>query len=247
MKKIFVIILCAVLTITLVITACVYIPCFITQQKTEKGDNALTSQKILKVPELSQYPELPTGCEAACAAMVLNYYDVNITAPAFAQSWLEYDEDFEEYEDKLYGPNPNEVFVGNPFSEYSYGCYAPAIAKAVNSHSVLCEAEVIKYKSVKQLCSEYIDNDKPLLLWVTTGMKESKIEDFWYLEDDTYFYWLSGEHVMVLVGYNEDFYFLNDPTLGSTVAYKKEIVEKRFLELGQQAVYIDRVEKSENY
>ena len=80
---------------------------------------------------------------------------------------------------------------------------------------------------------------KPLILWVTTSMRESKVEASWYLEDYMCFYWKNGEHAMVLVGYDEIYYFLNDPESGSTVAYRKDVVEKRFAELGRQAVYID--------
>ena len=46
---------------------------------------------------------------------------------------------------------------------------------------------------------------------------------------------------LVLVGYNDEYYFLNDPQSGSTVAYQKDVVEKRFKELGFQAVYIYRI------
>ena len=102
-----------------------------------------------------------------------------------------------------------------------------------------CVTEVIYGKTVEQLCTKYIDNGKPLILWVTTSMRESKVEASWYLEDDSCFYWKNGEHAMVLVGYDEIYYFLNDPESGSTVAYRKDVVEKRFAELGRQAVYID--------
>lgn len=231
MKNKILTILCVVLAAVLVLTAFVVIPL--------KEDNSSDTEKLIQVKELCQYPDLPTGCEATCASMVLNYYGVDITPQGFAGSWLEYNNDFEYIDDKLYGPDPKEFFVGDPFDKYSYGCYAPAIAKAVNDNSVLCDAEVIYGKTVDQLCTKYIDNDKPLILWVTTSMRESKVEASWYLEDDSCFYWKNGEHAMVLVGYDEIYYFLNDPESGSTVAYRKDVVEKRFAELGRQAVYID--------
>lgn len=88
------------------------------------------------------------------------------------------------------------------------------------------------------LCNEYIYNDKPILIWATMGMKESKTGRSWYLQDGSVFTWIAGEHCLVLVGYNDSYYLLNDPLSGSTVAYQKNIVEKRFAELGRQAVYI---------
>lgn len=42
----------------------------------------------LSVPALCQYPELPTGCEATAAAMVLQYYGEAITPSTLAGEWL---------------------------------------------------------------------------------------------------------------------------------------------------------------
>ena len=72
------------------------------------------------------------------------------------------------------------------------------------------------------------------------GMKESKAGRSWYLQDGSYFTWIAGEHCLVLTGYNKEYYFLNDPQSGTTVAYPKATVEKRYNELGRQAVYICR-------
>lgn len=201
-------------------------------------DDEVKQQKIIDVPTVCQYPELPTGCESAAAAMVLRYYGVDITAVKFADGWLECSNSFYKVNNELYGPDPNRVFAGDPFSENSYGCYASVIVNAVNANSDICRAKKITGKSLYELCTEYIEFDKPLLIWATTGMKESKLGRSWYLKDGSEFTWISGEHCLVLVGYNEQFYFFNDPQSGSIAAYKKDTAEKRFEELGSQAVYI---------
>jgi uncharacterized protein YvpB len=43
---------------------------------------------------------------------------------------------------------------------------------------------------------------------------------------------------MVLIGYDDRHYYLNDPMSGGTVGYDKSVVEKRYEEMGMQAVYI---------
>ena len=96
-------------------------------------------------------------------------------------------------------------------------------------------------KSVEWLCSEYIDKNRPVLIWATMGMKQSKNGRSWKFENGETFTWIASEHCLVLVGYNDEYYFLNDPQSGSTVAYQKDVVEKRFKELGFQAVYIYRI------
>ena len=39
-----------------------------------------TTRRIKDVPYISQLPTLPTGCESASAAMLLNYYGCTVTA-----------------------------------------------------------------------------------------------------------------------------------------------------------------------
>jgi len=204
-------------------------------------ESKIETASIIKVPTINQYPELPTGCESVAAVMVLQYYGSDITPRYFAENWLQCDTLFYSFEGKSYGPDPHEVFAGNPFSESSYGCFAEPVVKAVNSNSQEHRAELIKGEALDDLCSEYIDKDKPLLIWATMGMKQSKKGRSWYLKDGSLFTWTAGEHCLVLVGYNEDYYFLNDPQTGSTVAYEKIIVKKRYEELGKQAVYISKV------
>lgn len=196
------------------------------------------AEKLIDVPAICQYPQLPTGCESVAATMVLQYYDVNITAERFAGDWLECNENFYSSRGRLYGPDPDKVFAGNPFSKRSYGCFAKPIVDAINRNSTSCCAQTITDQSLEQLCAEYIDHDQPLLIWATMRMKESSAGNSWYFENGTAFTWTAGEHCVVLVGYNDGYYFLNDPMSGSTVAYRKDIVEKRFAELGSQAVYI---------
>ena len=95
--------------------------------ESDNEDYAVVAEKLIDVPAICQYPELPTGCEATAAAMVLQYYGINITAEDFAAGWLVCDAGFYSINGLQYGPDPNEVFAGDPFSEYSYGCYAGPI------------------------------------------------------------------------------------------------------------------------
>ena len=192
----------------------------------------------LEVPQICQYPMLPTGCESVAATMVLQYYGEDIDAETFASGWLTCDSNFYYENDIYYGPNPYEVFAGNPFSRNSYGCFAPVIENAVNENSLLCKAEVLKGESLKNLCDTYLSQNVPVLIWATMGMKESKEGNSWTLSDGTHYTWIAGEHCLVLVGYDDRHYYLNDPISGGTVGYSKEIVQKRYEELGEQAVCI---------
>lgn len=242
-----------ILTVTVVLTAFtifLIIPQFFKKEKSsiagESGENIFlqyenkTSQKFIRIPAICQYPGLPTGCESVAASMVLQYYGEDITAEEFAAVWLTCSDDFYTEGQREYGPDPKKVFVGNPFSKYSYGCYAGPIVTAVNEYSTKCRAKTIKNRSLEKLCQEYIDQDLPILIWATMGMEESEEGKSWYLVDNSLFTWKKGEHCLVLVGYDEEEYFLMDPQVGEMVSYKKEIVEMRYEEMGSQAVYIYR-------
>ncbi|MBQ4618091.1 MAG: C39 family peptidase [Clostridia bacterium] len=198
----------------------------------------IAAETYIDVPVICQYPALPTGCESVSATMVLQYFGSSVTPEEFAASWLECSENFYSDQNRLHGPDPNRVFAGNPFTRQSYGCYAAPIANAVNHNSLEYSAEVLLDRSLSELCADYIDNDQPLLIWATMGMKESYAGTSWYLEDGSEFTWIAEEHCLVLVGYNDAYYLLNDPLSGSTVAYQKALVEKRYAELGKQAVVI---------
>ena len=206
-------------------------------EKTVSPDSV--TEKIISVPALCQYPLLPSGCEATAAVMVLRYYGLNITPEVFASMYLLCEELFYSGE-KLYGPDPYEKFAGSPFGEsYCYGCFAPVIEEAVNSMTGF-SAETVTGKTLSELCGLYIDNGKPLLVWVTMEMREPEDGRVWNLPDGREFVWTAGEHCMVLTGYGDGIYYFNDPRSGGSVIFPEDISEKRFSQLGSQAVLIEK-------
>ena len=69
-------------------------------------------------------------------------------------------------------------------------------------------------------------------------MEEPVYQVSWELSDGTTFTWPGHEHCMLLIGYDEDFYYFNDPISGACLSFKKELSEKRFEEIGSRAVVI---------
>lgn len=201
-------------------------------------DRNNSSKKMLSVTGICQYPELPTGCESVSATMVLQYYGEDVNAVEFATEWLNCSSDFYYGNDGLCGPDPNLVFAGDPTTSASYGCYAGPIVNAINNNSSMCKAKTVNASSVKELCDKYIDRGQPVLVWATLNMEKSHDGDCWSLSNGEEFTWTSGEHCLVLVGYDKDNYYFNDPLTGSVVQYGKRTVEKRFDELDNQAVVI---------
>lgn len=204
-----------------------------------EADKTNKARIIQNVPVLSQFPDFPTGCESVSAVMVLNFWGENISAAEFVDEYLPKNAEFYYKWCKRYGPSPYEYFIGNPRTSASYGCMAPVIEKA------LCDyfggSEKVRNTTgteLSQLCSEYIDNDIPVMVWATINMLETVHKNSWYLSDDSRFTWPGNEHCTVLIGYDSDCYYFNDPYAGKTVKYDKKTAEQRYSELNKQSVVV---------
>ncbi len=218
-------------------------------------------KKVIKVPYIDQTKEWPTGCESVSAVMLLQYLGIDITVEEFVERHLEKGPLFEK-DGRLYGADPRKVFVGSPADENSMGCYAPVIRKALES--VFCRAakcaperraarpdtwETVDLSGVPAdtLLREYIDNDIPVIFWASIDLKETFAGPEWIVADTgEVFEWRSNEHCMLLVGYDEENYYFNDPWHNhGLIGYERKLVERRHSEQYEMAVSVRR-EKKEN-
>ena len=128
-----------------------------------------------------------------------------------------------------------------PFASASYGCYAPVIAELLNrelENSDL-QASAVTGADLNDLINEQVAQGRPVLIWATMDMKASVSGDSWTLDDGSTFTWRKNEHCLVLVGADEQGYYFNDPYQGNgLVHYDRTLVEKRYAELGWQAVVV---------
>lgn len=204
--------------------------------------------KQIKVPYIDQTNEWPTGCESVSTVMLLQYLGVDISVRQFVDRYLEKEPLFEK-DGKLYGADPRRVFVGDPADDRSMGCYAPVIKKALGR--VLrekrdWEAVDLSGTSTKELLRDYIDCDMPVIYWASIDLKETYAGPEWIVADTgEIFEWRSNEHCMLLVGYDEENYYFNDPWHNhGTIGYEKKLAEKRHKEQYGMAVSVRRKEKT---
>ncbi len=183
----------------------------------------------LEVPYIDQSVKYPTGCESVSTVMLLQYLGYSLTVDEFIEKYLER-KDFEERDGQLYGPSPNEYFCGSPYDEDSFGCYAPVICRALE------KAAGDKYQILNEtgtpmgtLLKDYIDKGMPVIFWACINMREPVTGPEWkLLETGDTFTWISNEHCMLLVGYDEEGYYFNDPYENNgVIRYAKELVEDR--------------------
>ena len=213
------------------------------------------NEKVMveNVPYINQYNEgLVSGCEAVSSTMLLKYYGYKIGAKSFMNNYF-IRKDWHVENDTMYAPDPNAAYVGNPYvsagTNCGFGAFAPCTAKAINKVLNKSKHQAVAKKGLElsEIAKTYIKNGIPVLIWATVNMKEPQNNVNWtvnYTDENSKlkkgnnFNWISGEHCLVLIGYDNENYYFNDPCGTSKCAYKKSIVEKRYKELGKQCVYI---------
>ena len=218
-------------------------------------------KKVIKVPYIDQTKEWPTGCESVSAVMLLRHLGIDITVEEFVERHLDKEPLFEK-DGRLYGADPRKVFVGNPADENSMGCYAPVIRKALRrvlggeaectpepqgAEREVWEPVDLTGIPMDRLLCEYIDNDIPVIFWASIDLKETYAGLEWIVADTgEVFEWRSNEHCMLLVGYDEENYYFNDPWQNhGLIGYERKLVEKRHAEQYEMAVSVER-RKEEN-
>ncbi|MCM1052902.1 MAG: C39 family peptidase [Ruminococcus sp.] len=203
----------------------------------EESDNS--SEMIIDVPLINQNPSYPNGCEAASATMLLNYYGIDITLEEFI-NYLPKDKVYKE-DGTRYGPNPALYYAGNPSDkDNGWGCFDIVIAKTITSilNDYKSSLKVV-YQNNKSNLSTLI-SDAPALIWVTTDYEEVSEVFTWQSYDKkvTYTYPL-GEHVVVLTGSDDNYYYINDPLKDiKNIKVPKEQLEKCYDSLGRQFVLL---------
>lgn len=200
----------------------------------------LTEERtLIEVPYLDQNA-YPTGCESVSAVMLLRYWGVDITVDTFIDNYLRCEEMY--YRDGvLVGPSPDDAFVGNPRTTYGYGCNINPIGLAC--YKLLGEDFLVLNRTghdLSELTERYIDHDIPVLIWGTINMVEPYPSDIWISElDGSEVQWIANEHCLVLVGYDEESYYCNDPyDNNGVVAYPRALFEQRYEQMGKQALVI---------
>lgn len=197
----------------------------------------------INVPYISQKGRYPTGCESVSTVMLLRFLGYEFSVDEFIERYLDC-RAFEMRDGLLYGPDPKVHFCGSPYNEEDFGCYAPVICKALEKvfrgYAPKLQGDSggsdISYKAVDEtgtpihaLLERYIDKGMPVIFWACIDMREPIVGPEWKLLDTgETFTWISNEHCMLLVGYDDDGYYFNDPYDGhGLVHYPKQLVRER--------------------
>lgn len=232
-----------------------------------EGYSSSKSYNISNVPFLNQFTlGYPTGCEAVSATMAAKYAGHNVsveqiiaTTPTDEKGKREETINVEIKEEQMnevtgvveivtkteeqkewYGGNPFKVFVGHPskkLSAGSYGCFAEPIVVALKKCGI--SATNISGCSINTVFN-YIEKGKPVVVWCKKNAGDLTQGVTWKYEDGSGSYTeLVGEHCAVLIGYDADYVYLNDPAAGKNVKQPKEKFISNWEKLFSQAIVIN--------
>ena len=195
---------------------------------------------IENVPHYTQFYEYLTACESLSAVSVLRYYGIDMTPELFLDGYLPVADYPGVGEDgEMHGESPWEYFIGDPMRMDGFGCYSGALVRGINKiKSGL--AVTLRYNSLEKLCTDYIDKGQPVIIWATMYMEYPQDSIQWYLPDGHLFTFKAPEHALVLIGYDENFYYFSDSLqYQDIVCYGKEMTERAYSGMLLQAVVID--------
>ena len=202
--------------------------------------------KLIEAPYLDQSGRYPTGCECVSAVMLLRYLGCDVTVDEFIRRYVP-TAAFERRDGELWGPDPREVFCGSPYAEDGMGCYAPVIRRALAA--ALADAAPLdrRFAAVDETgapmrarLERYIDRDVPVIFWACIDMRPPVRGPRWrLLGSREAFEWVSNEHCMLLVGYDAQGYYFNDPHGNNgLVRYPRELTEQRHAAQRDMAVSV---------
>lgn len=231
------------------------------------GYSSSKTYHIDNVPYINQFSlGYPTGCEAVSATMAAQYAGYNVSSAQIISatptdtkgkrqetrtvevSVERVNEETGETETVVttesttdwYGGNPFEVFVGHPtkgLSTGSYGCFAKPITIALQACGV--PATNISGCSIDTVLN-YVANGKPVVVWCKKNAGDLTEGVTWKYEDGSGSYTeLVGEHCAVLIGYDADYVYLNDPSAGKNVKQPRAKFTSNWYKLFSQAVIIN--------
>lgn len=203
-----------------------------------------SQQAVISVSHINQEDLLPAGCELASAMMLLDYYGQSTTADEIIKRTPK--SSLLSDGSAVYGMSPSQAFIGDPRSQDGLGCYAPVVTAVIDSYfwdGGKKEAVNATGTDLDTLAKDYIAKGSPVLVWATVDMKEPGKGRSWTLADtNKNFQWIAGEHCLLMVGYDSQKYYFNDPLDSSgTVSYSKTLVKDRYGALGKQAVTVRSV------
>lgn len=199
------------------------------------GETMPVDHKIEDVPLICQYPELPTGCEVTTLTMLLRYNGLSLNKLEVAKDMPQ--TNLPQLRDGvLVGESPSTAFIGDPTTDYSFGVFHEPMLSMIDDYFPGQGQNLTGHSFEDVLLT--VAKDQPVMAWASIGMLPLTYTVGWQLQDNTTFQWPGNEHAVLITGYTTNDIIVNDPYSGKKRKYNRSLFEKRWLQMGQQAITI---------
>lgn len=193
------------------------------------------SSNLLNIPLVSQYPELPSGCEVTALAMALQYYGESVNKKNLADSMIYDNVPIKRAANRviLQWGDPDVGYVGNP---YALGITInPKPLKKLADHyrpSVALHGE--NFNVIKN----YVKQGNPTLVWFTLNY-EMPMQRTWNTPEQKEVFAPRPLHCIVITGIDENYVYFNDSDAGKkNVKVSKDQFIKVYNAMGKRALVI---------
>ncbi|MEV2697704.1 C39 family peptidase [Paenibacillus larvae] len=201
----------------------------------------LPAEKLLTVPIISQNPELYNGCEITSVAMMLKAAGHPVDKMTLAKQVAKDSSPIRRDENGniLSWGDPNEGFVGDVTGErIGFSVYHGPVYDLVES--ILPGRTVDLTGESFDRVLQSISEGQPVLVWINVTFASVGNWVTWNSKNSPVKATFS-EHAVLLVGYDEDNVYVNDPLDGtaSKKLDRKDFIDS-WIQMGSQAItYID--------
>lgn len=151
--------------------------------------------QILDIPLLAQERNL--SCEAATIRMILSFYGRNIAEDEVLKTFP-------------IDPNPKKGFRGNVDGRVwgfnDYGANPEVVSQVLATFGV---PSTYGYNLTEESLKKHLLKGKPAIIWVSITNPNPKVKEIKIGDDLVEL--VAGEHTVVVKGYKDGFFYINDP------------------------------------
>ncbi len=198
--------------------------------------------KLLDCPFIDQRERYPTGCESVSAVMLLRYFGFDVTPEEFIAHCLPKAPEPVERDGIWYAADPQHFYLGDPYTQDGWGCFAPAVCAGLRTYLRNCDAYEVREvygRTLSDLCREYIDRDVPVIVFATMGMDPPREARTWTIPETGKTYtWKTPMHCLLLAGYGDGTFVFNDPLVGKNTVYPADKAAFAHEKMGMQAAVL---------
>jgi len=199
----------------------------------------LAEGKKLDVNLITQLPELYNGCEITSLTMLLNYKEIEVSKLELAEKVpVDYTALVRNEDESFIWGNPEYGFVGD--------VYGDDMGFAIDPEPLIPLIEEYYPGQAIDLTGDDIEaikasimNENPVIAWVTADFTRPYEFRTWTDSNGNQVRGTFETHAVLLTGYDEEYFYYNDPLSGYKNAYISiDVFEAVWSDMGRKALTV---------